>query len=201
MKRLVLLLCGVTLVAALSTALVGRLAPHDQVYSVAEVAAGLHQRPRAWIRRTVLVRGAIIWYVYDYFAPNGDHNSGQSGCFGYVGDCHRMMGLNLALVGPSSVVHAALAARFHSFTYVGGGLTPQHPPGTLSIRFHTPPISATTDPVPAFLRRWTVIRSLWPAPRSRGFDLSGVFRLHLVAHRNHGQRQWYDDAVALNVSP
>jgi len=34
---------------------------------------------RAWIGRTVLVRGAIIWYVYDYSAPNSNHNSGQSG--------------------------------------------------------------------------------------------------------------------------
>ncbi len=75
MKWLVLLLCG-ALVAALSTALVGRLAAQERVYSVAEVATVLHQRPRMWIGRTVLVRGAIIWHVYDYSAPNRDHNSG-----------------------------------------------------------------------------------------------------------------------------
>jgi len=78
MKRLVLLLCVVP-VAALSTTLVGRLAAQERVYSVAEVATGFHQCPRIWIGRTVLVRGAIIWYVYDNVAPNGDHNSGQSG--------------------------------------------------------------------------------------------------------------------------
>ncbi len=79
MKRLVLLLCSVAPVAALSTPLVGRLAAQERVYAVAEVATGLHQCPRMWIGRTVRVRGAIIWYVYDDSAPNGDHNSGQSG--------------------------------------------------------------------------------------------------------------------------
>ena len=196
------------LVAGVATTIVGRLASAERVYVVGEVVAGLRQHPRTWIGRTVLVRGAIIWYDSDHYGPSGEHDNQQDGCMSMrlsrsVPNCQQRMGLNIANVGPGSAVHAVLASGFRAFGYIGGGLTPQHPPGTLSIRFHTPIAAATNDPVPIFLRNLPLIRSLFPvslAP-SQGFVLSGLFRLHLVAHRNHGQRQWYDDAVVLSVQP
>ncbi len=203
----VLLAVLLVVVAGITTAVVGRLASAERVYSVGEVVSGLRQHPRAWIGRIVLVRGAIIWYAFDHYGPNGEHDGGQDGCMDLSPggpNCQRRIGFNIANVAPGSVVHGALASQFHDFNYVGGGLTPQHPPGTLSIRFHTPMTAATNDPVLAFLRRWPIVRSLFPAPPaspSHGFVLSGLFRLRLVAHRNHGQRQWYDDAVVLGVQP
>jgi len=205
----VLLAVLLVVVAGVTTAVVGRLASAERVYSVGEVVSGLRQHPQAWIGRTVLVRGAIIWYDSDHYGPSEEHDNEQDGCMYMrlsrsVPNCQRLMGLNIANVAPGSAVHAALASQFQGFRYVGGGLTPQHPLGTLSIRFHTPMTAAPNDPIPAILRTLPLIRSLFPAPptlSSHGFILSGLFRLRLVAHRNHGQRQWYDDAIVLGVRP
>jgi len=57
------MICFVTIVVALTTGIVvlaetNKAAP---VYSVAEVRDGLSVHPSAWIGRTVLVRGRVVW--------------------------------------------------------------------------------------------------------------------------------------------
>ena len=60
MKRLLGIVVGLVVVAALVTLAVGRLLPSQPVYSVADVQAGLQQRPGQWVGRTIVVRGSDI---------------------------------------------------------------------------------------------------------------------------------------------
>jgi len=48
------------MVAGVTTAVVGRLLPSERVYSVAELSSDVHQNPRQWVGRTVLVRGQVV---------------------------------------------------------------------------------------------------------------------------------------------
>jgi len=56
-KRVLIVLLCLVVVAALVSVIVGLVSPSPRVYSVDEVQAGLRQQPRAWVGRTVLVRG------------------------------------------------------------------------------------------------------------------------------------------------
>jgi hypothetical protein len=57
LKRVLIGLLCFVVVAALAGAVVGIVTPSPRVYAVAEVQAGVRQNPRAWVGRTVLVRG------------------------------------------------------------------------------------------------------------------------------------------------
>ncbi len=48
------------MVAGITTSVVGRLLPSERVYSVAELSSDVHQNPRQWVGRTVLVRGQVV---------------------------------------------------------------------------------------------------------------------------------------------
>jgi len=56
-KRVLIVLLCLVVVAALAGVIVGLVSPSLRVYSVDEVQAGLRQQPRAWVGRTVLIRG------------------------------------------------------------------------------------------------------------------------------------------------
>ncbi len=60
MKRLLGIVVGLVVVAVLVTLAVGRLLPSQPVYSVADVQAGLQQRPSLWVGHTIVVRGSDI---------------------------------------------------------------------------------------------------------------------------------------------
>lgn len=57
MKRIVIGVLCLILVAALVGPAIGLVAPSPQVYSVDEVQTGLQRQPGAWVGRTVLIRG------------------------------------------------------------------------------------------------------------------------------------------------
>jgi hypothetical protein len=63
MKRLVIGLLGLVLAAIVLGALLGRLLPSQQAYTVAEVQAGLQHQPQAWSGRTVRVRGWLAGWA------------------------------------------------------------------------------------------------------------------------------------------
>ena len=56
-KRVIIVLLCLIIVAALAGAVVGLVSPSSGVYSVDEVQAGVQRNPRAWVGRTVLIRG------------------------------------------------------------------------------------------------------------------------------------------------
>ncbi len=56
-KRVLIVLLCLVVVAALAAVAVGLIRPSLGIYSVGQVQAGLRQQPRAWVGRTVLVRG------------------------------------------------------------------------------------------------------------------------------------------------
>ncbi len=56
-KRVLIGLLCLVVVAALAGAVVGIVTPSPRVYMVDEVQAGVRQHPRAWVGRTILVRG------------------------------------------------------------------------------------------------------------------------------------------------
>ncbi len=66
-RRITISILGLVVLAALTAALVGLLAP--SVYTVDVVQAGLRQQPAAWVGRTVRVRGWVV--AYDGVGCNG----------------------------------------------------------------------------------------------------------------------------------
>lgn len=71
MIRMLLVLCGLALAAALAAfAIAARVAVSESaVYTVAQVEAGLAHRPAAWVGRTILVRG-IAYPMAGSTCPN-----------------------------------------------------------------------------------------------------------------------------------
>lgn len=59
MKRVSLWLVALVLIAGVVTALIGHLVPSEPVYSVVAVQDGVRQHPKAWVGRTVRVRGWV----------------------------------------------------------------------------------------------------------------------------------------------
>ncbi len=57
LKRVFIGLLCLVFVAALAGTVVGIVTPSPRVYAVTEVQEGVRQNPRAWVGRTVLVRG------------------------------------------------------------------------------------------------------------------------------------------------
>jgi hypothetical protein len=73
-KRVLIGLLCLVVVAAGAVAVVGRVGPSPRVYAVDEVQAGLNQQPRLWAGRTILVRGwSTSWGGTGCPAP--PHNS------------------------------------------------------------------------------------------------------------------------------
>ncbi len=68
-KRVLIGILCLVVVAALAGAVVGRVAPSPRVYTADEVEAGVRRNPQAWIGRVLLVRG---W----------DNGWGGQGCAG-----------------------------------------------------------------------------------------------------------------------
>ncbi len=60
MKRGVLVLLSLMLLAVLAAPAIANARGAERVYPVAQVAAGLSNNPSAWIGKTVLVRGRLI---------------------------------------------------------------------------------------------------------------------------------------------
>ncbi len=60
MRRIVLVLAALALVVAIIMATGQRPTPAGAVYTVAQVRAGLARNPRAWVGRTILVRGLVM---------------------------------------------------------------------------------------------------------------------------------------------
>jgi len=58
-KRVSLGLVALVLIAGVVTALIGHLVPSEPVYSVVAVQDGVRQHPKAWVGRTVRVRGWV----------------------------------------------------------------------------------------------------------------------------------------------
>jgi hypothetical protein len=75
LRRVVLLMLGLVLVAGLLAAVVGRRAP-ERVYTVAQVRADLARQPAVWVGRTVLVRGVAVLS----FWPIGPAGGGSVPC-------------------------------------------------------------------------------------------------------------------------
>src|SRR5436190_8560365 len=72
-----LALAGVGLVLAVVGLVLAVVTPVGPVYTVARVAAGLAHHPRAWVGRTVTVRGTLAVVVDDNSAdPGGGVGSG-----------------------------------------------------------------------------------------------------------------------------
>ena len=59
-RRIVLVLAALTLAVAIIVAMGHQPTPMGAVYTVAQVRAGLARNPRAWVGRTILVRGLVI---------------------------------------------------------------------------------------------------------------------------------------------
>jgi hypothetical protein len=76
--------------------------PAGQVYTVAQVAAGLRHNPRTWVGRTVLVRGAFTAVAYGSVRSASGY--GQGSC-GIGGTCAMGLPTDVALhsflVGPT----------------------------------------------------------------------------------------------------
>src|SRR5437763_623205 len=96
-------LAGVGLVVAVVGVVLAVVTPAGPVYTVAQVAAGLTHQPRAWMGRTVTVRGTLAVVVDD---NSGDPGAGtQAGFCWPVGTCR--MGLptdvplHIFLLGPT----------------------------------------------------------------------------------------------------
>src|SRR5207237_4394068 len=82
-------LAGVGVVAAVVGLVLAVVTPAGPVYTVAQVAAGLAHHPRAWVGRTVTVRGTLAVVVDDDSVDPGG-GVGSSYCWP-TGTC--IMGL------------------------------------------------------------------------------------------------------------
>src|SRR5437763_12150825 len=70
-RLVALALAGVGFVAAVGGLVLAVVTPVGPVYTVAQVAAGLAHHPRAWVGRTVTVRGTLLVVVDDNSADPG----------------------------------------------------------------------------------------------------------------------------------
>jgi len=59
-RRIALVLAATTLAVAIIMAMGRQPSSTEAVYTVAQARAGLARNPRAWIGRTILVRGLVI---------------------------------------------------------------------------------------------------------------------------------------------
>lgn len=200
MRRFALGLLGLVLIAVLTPSLAGLLQPPPAaVYSPAAVHAALQSHPRAWIGRTVLVRGTIIAYAYDFSGLHGSHGGGQGGCFLSMRSCLRRITANLnSTIPPHSTVYLALAAQPHPFAYQGNPLsiTPQHPLDTLALTFRMP--LTPHDLFPPALRHWLPSASLLPPP-PHGVPIAGIYRVRILGPMTPRQ-PWRGNAVLLDAS-
>jgi hypothetical protein len=146
------------------------------VYSVGQVVAGIRQHPRAWIGRTIQVRGAIIALAWVH------PQAGLSGwdCGGSTGPCFldpaRSFGSVHALFVPDPV-------PLHPNTSpMAGAIYPDWAAG----RYHVALVLAVpTSPANqrlAFLQRMPLLRALLPAEAAMLHgNVSEVVRVRVLA--------------------
>jgi hypothetical protein len=58
--RTLIVFLGIMATCALAVSIFGRSVGPDEEYSVAQVQVGLHDHPRLWLGRTILVRGYVV---------------------------------------------------------------------------------------------------------------------------------------------
>ncbi len=155
-------MCGVVVFIIVAGLVAGLVATHfsqsgGPVYTVDTVVSGLHQQPTVWAGRTILVRGAIIWYEAWYWDPQQQGFS-EDGCtddrYPTVSACQRSISWDLAHLQPGSTVRLVIAPQACLFTdkATGEEIVPQSPsgatveeivpqtlPGAMVVRFHVPP--------------------------------------------------------------
>jgi len=218
MKRAV---CGVVVFIIVAGLVAGLVATHrgrlgGPVYTVDTVVSGLHQQPTVWAGRTILVRGAIIWYEAWYWDLQQQGFS-EDGCtddrYPTVSACQRSIAWDLAHLQPGSTVRLVIAPQARLFTNKATGeeivpqspsgatveeIVPQTPPGAMVVRFHVPPGGVTAaGPLTRLLRQVPVVASLVPAWAGSAIPTQGVYHLHLGAHPTHDEQHDQNNGALL----
>ncbi len=162
MKRVLISGSGIVFVALLAAFVVGRLAPAEQVYAVADVQAGLREHPQAWIGRSILVRAvAVVAYSGPGLpaAPTPINPlSPPSGVF-----------VRMALV-PATITGRPMGDPFDPFSQVP----------RLSVRTRLMP--HPLDPLLRMLRAVPLLAHLLPGPRVTRlrYHAAMIFRLKFL---------------------
>jgi hypothetical protein len=163
-RRVVLLMLGLVLVAGLVTAGVGRRAP-ARVYTVAQVRAGLARQPAAWIGQTVIVRGV---------AAEAD----------FATRPRTSTGMNCQLTTLGSPLPCALPLTMPDgstvyLTLIDNSASRQANmlPLVLAVR----PVPVVSNPLITFVRRLPALARLLPAPKKIPDQVpGGVLRLYRI---------------------
>jgi hypothetical protein len=200
--------------------IVGLVATHfgrsgEPIYAVNSVVSGLQRQPTVWAGRTILVRGAIIWYDAEY-RDSQQQSFGGDGCtddrYPTVFACQRSLAWNLAHLQPGSIVRLVIAPQARLFPYKATSvddfvfqdpsveeMVAQNPPGTMVELFHVPRGGITADGLfPRLLRQIPLVASLVPAWPGNAIPTQGIYHLRISAHPAHdGQHDQNDGTLQL----
>ncbi len=181
LRRTLLLLLALIVIAGLMAAFVGRLGPSERVYALDEVTRGMRQSPRAWVGRTVLVAGSM-----QQMSASG----GAGGALVHVDYLHPPVGVAvLILLAPP---HRPVSpGQFFDLDTHRHGAWLQVQPHLLLRR---------ADPFQAFLQRMPLVGRFVPGPDD--VTAAHVFRVTLLpVHAAFCGTSQCPDALLVGMRP